>query len=182
MMAFVSFSLISIISLIPNSVLLTLAFWSIDSNVHEDAHSSLFTKLQPTINRDVKINHFVAAEIQSHGSVLVKEVEPKVAGFGIAAMNKVIMNRDGGDSPTEAGCDCVYSLPSCTGEINARIVDECFPNDGVSLQENSMSEDCATEGWHQYDCRDVLNNPAASCKTIEMECCGVRTVSAYCGL
>lgn len=87
---------------------------------------------------------------------------------------------DGGNNPIEPGCDCVYSLPSCQGDINARIVDECYPHNGVTLQEKEMDKSCNAVDLHEYDCRDVMNNPRATCRLESVICCGVATYSAYC--
>lgn len=87
--------------------------------------------------------------------------------------------RDGGDAPLEPGCACYYETPGCVGTIDGRAVDECFPDDGVTLQENTMGSECGNYGSKEYNCEDLLG-PGARCRLIDLECCGVQTTSGYC--
>ena len=182
MTAFASFSLLSYLLVMLNSVLLTASLWGSLDNRQEIDTTQLLLKLESLAKTDVLPGSYLAVEVQSQDDSFIQRLKPKGTSIGIAPLNRSIINRDGGDSPTEAGCDCIYSLPACSGKVNAPIVDECLPDNGVSLQENSMSGDCTSPRWRHYDCRDVLQNPAAMCKTKQIDCCGVKTVSAYCSL
>lgn len=83
------------------------------------------------------------------------------------------------DDPSSAGCYCTYKLPNCQGPVNGRVVDECYPLDGVSLQENVLSDECGAISSTTYNCADVLGQ-GARCALQEVDCCGVVTQSAIC--
>jgi hypothetical protein len=88
---------------------------------------------------------------------------------------------DQGDDPLTPGCACQHELPNCGGPIIGRAVDECFPKDGVTLNEKTVPTGCDTYSDKQYDCEKLLGK-GAKCKLVEMDCCGVATTSAYCYL
>ena len=88
---------------------------------------------------------------------------------------------DKGDDPLTPGCACEYELPNCGKPIIGRAVDECFPKDGVTLQEKTISTACGQYQNKEYDCEKLLGK-GAKCKLVEMDCCGVATTSAYCYL
>ncbi len=86
---------------------------------------------------------------------------------------------DAGDDPLNPGCACRYEQPGCGGAIVGRAVDECWPPDGVSLNEKTVPTTCSTYSDKQYDCEKLLG-PGAKCQLIELTCCGVKTTSAFC--
>lgn len=83
------------------------------------------------------------------------------------------------DDPSSAGCYCTHKLPNCMGPVSGRVVDECYPLDGVSLQENVLSDECGAISSTTYNCADVLGQ-GARCALQEVDCCGVVTQSALC--
>ncbi|MEX0915029.1 MAG: hypothetical protein WD397_11375 [Wenzhouxiangellaceae bacterium] len=89
--------------------------------------------------------------------------------------------RDRGDDPLVPGCACRYQLPSCGGRVVGRAVDECFPDDGVSLHEKTISTECDSYSGKRYNCEELLGE-GATCRLQPMTCCGVETASAYCHL
>ena len=86
---------------------------------------------------------------------------------------------DQGDDPKTPGCVCVYSLPDCKGPISGRIVDECYPQDGITLQENTMRQSCEQGEQKSYNCEEELGK-GARCELQTVDCCGVTTRSARC--
>jgi len=86
---------------------------------------------------------------------------------------------DAGDDPLNPGCACKFQLPGCGGNVVGRSVDECFPHDGVSLTEKTVPVGCGVHNSKTYNCEQVAG-PGATCKLVELTCCGVETTSGYC--
>ncbi len=90
-------------------------------------------------------------------------------------------NNDG-DDPLTPGCACRYRNVGCGGGVVGRAVDECFPHDGVSLNEKVIDpNNCDSYSDKTYNCETLLGK-GATCKLQPMTCCGVETSSAYCYL
>lgn len=87
--------------------------------------------------------------------------------------------RDGGDAPLEPGCACLYDIPGCGLPITGIAVDECFPGDGVTLQEKTIPNACGNYANKEYDCKVLLGN-GAQCRLVDLTCCGVKTTSGFC--
>ena len=115
------------------------------------------------------------AEARSNGQQMPAE---EAAGGLPKTWQEIV---DQGDDPLTPGCACQHELPNCGGPIVGRAVDECFPKDGVSLNEKTLPTDCGTYGDKDYDCEKLLGK-GARCKLVQMDCCGVATTSAYCYL
>ena len=88
---------------------------------------------------------------------------------------------DGGDDPLTPGCACQHQQADCGGALVGRAVDECYPRDGVTLQEKTIPTDCGHYGNKEYNCEKLLGK-GARCKLIELDCCGVATTSGYCSI
>lgn len=113
-----------------------------------------------------------------------RAAQPDLALFapgGAAVQPRWRENLDGGDAPLVPGCACLYALPACGGRVVGRSVDECFPDDGVTLQEKTIDNECDTYSNKEYDCEKLLGKGAV-CRLQPMTCCGMRTTSAYCHL
>ena len=106
---------------------------------------------------------------------------PEMSGEVKAGPNMWEETLDGGDDPLHPGCACRYEQPDCAGNIAGRAVDECFPHDGVSLNEKTIPTACGKYGDKTYNCEDLLGK-GAKCKLIDLTCCGVKTTSGYCDL
>jgi len=110
--------------------------------------------------------------------------QPDLALFapgGAAVRPRWRENLDGGDAPTVPGCACLFELPACGGRVVGRAIDECFPDDGVTLQEKTIDTRCGTYSNKEYNCEELLGEGGV-CRLQPMDCCGVRTESAYCYL
>ncbi|GAB4193077.1 MAG: hypothetical protein Tsb002_23290 [Wenzhouxiangellaceae bacterium] len=107
------------------------------------------------------------------------EIDALIGSGGQAAGKHWRERLDGGDAPLIPGCACYYEMPACGGRIVGRAVDECWPRDGVTLQEKVIDNNCDDYGNKTYNCEELLGE-GATCRLIEMDCCGVATTSAYC--
>lgn len=88
---------------------------------------------------------------------------------------------DGGDDPLKPGCACQHEQDNCGGPIVGRAVDECYPRDGVTLQEKTIPTNCGHYSNKEYNCEKLLGE-GARCKLVDLDCCGVATTSGYCYL
>ncbi|XOV77567.1 MAG: hypothetical protein ACFHVJ_11460 [Aestuariibacter sp.] len=105
----------------------------------------------------------------------------EIAEFKKGAPKRWMETLDKGDDPLKPGCACLYEFPACGGGITGRAVDECFPKDGVTLNEKVISPNCSSYEDKTYNCETLLGK-GARCKLIELTCCGVRTTSAQCDI
>jgi len=106
---------------------------------------------------------------------------PAVESKAPPAQGRFEEKLDSGDDPLNPGCACEYRRAGCGLPIKGRTVDECYPDDGVSLVEKTVPTTCGNDGKKDYNCEKLLGK-GAICVLKDLTCCNVKTTSGYCFL